>query len=80
MAPIAPGSGRLLTVDAYNVMAIFVKLGLSFDEIAALGFYMQDEPDRKLTAAQLQVWFEEETRLRAPTADIVGKKGPKGEA
>ena len=40
---------RVLAVDAYNAIEIFVKLGLSFEEIAALGFRFEDEPDRKLT-------------------------------
>jgi hypothetical protein len=69
---------RALAVDAYHVIEIFRKLGLSFEEIAALGFHLEDEPDRKLTPALIAVWYEEEKRERAPLATIIDKdKEPK---
>jgi hypothetical protein len=53
---------RVLAVDAYNVIDIFRKLGLSFEEIAALGFQIEGEPERKLTPELISVWYEEEKR------------------
>jgi hypothetical protein len=62
---------RVLAVDAYNVIDIFQKLGLSFEEIAARRFHLKDEPDRKLTAGLIAVWNEEEKRERAPATAII---------
>ena len=69
---------RILAVDAYNVIEIFRKLELSFEEIAALGFHLEDEPDRKLTPELIAVWYEEEKRERVPLTTIIDKdKEPK---
>lgn len=67
---------RLLVADPYNVIAIFRKLGVSFEEIAALGFEIEGEPDCKVTGKLLEAWFEEQKLDRTPTAGILtrGKK------
>jgi hypothetical protein len=69
---------RVLAVDAYHVIDVFRELGLSFEEIAALGFQFEDEPDRKLTAGLISDWYKEEKRERAPATAIIDEgKEPK---
>jgi hypothetical protein len=70
---------RVLAVDAYDVIDIFLKLGVSFEDIASLEFHFEDEPDRRLTAEFIAAWYEEEKRERAPARGMIGEgKKPKG--
>jgi hypothetical protein len=55
---------RSLVVNGYNVIKVLLELGVSFDEIAALGCHIEQEPGRKLTPELIAVWFEEEKRER----------------
>ena len=55
---------RVVVIDAYNVIKVFRKLGVSFEEIAALGCRIEGEPELKVTPALLAVWYEEETKER----------------
>lgn len=77
--PQRDGGGRLLSVDAYNVLAIFLKLGVSYEETPLWAFTCTTSPNADFTATQLHVWFEEQTRQRTPTAELVRNKGPKGQ-
>ena len=54
--------------DAYNVVRLLLRLGCSFDDIAALGFYLGR---RKLTRAALEVWYQAEQEQRKPITDAV---------
>jgi hypothetical protein len=57
---------RELVVDGYNVIKVLRELEVSFEEIAALGSHIEEEPRRKLTPELIAVWFEEEKREREP--------------
>ena len=48
---------RVLAVDAYDVIDIFLKLGVSFEDIASLEFHFEDEPDRRLRAEFIAAWY-----------------------
>ena len=50
---------RVLVVDAYNVIKVLRELGVSFEEIAALGSHIEGEPGQKMTPALIAVWYEE---------------------
>ena len=55
---------RVLVIDAYNVIKVLRGLGTSFEEIAALGCHLNEEPGRNVTPELIAVWFEEEKRER----------------
>jgi hypothetical protein len=55
---------RSLVIDGYNVIKVLRDLGVSFEEIAALGCHIEEEPERKLTPELIAVWFDEEKRER----------------
>ena len=57
---------RKLVIDAYNVIKVFHELGVSYEEIAALGCHIEGEPEKKLRPELIAVWFDEETREREP--------------
>lgn len=46
-------------VDAYNVIKVLRELGVSFEEIAALGCHVEGEPGLKLTPELIAAWYEE---------------------
>lgn len=64
---------RVLVVDAYNVIKVLRQLGVSFEEITALGCRVEGEPERKLTAALVAVWYEEETEEREKSVPASSK-------
>jgi hypothetical protein len=51
---------RVLVVDDYNVIKLLCELGVSFEEIAAVGCRIEGEPGRKMTPELIAVWYEEE--------------------
>ena len=55
---------RGLVVDGYTVITVLRDLGVTFEEIAALGCHIEGEPDRKLRPELIAVWFEEEKEER----------------
>ena len=55
---------RKLVIDAYNVIKVFRELGVSYEEIAALGCHIESEPALKVTPALVAVWYEEEKEER----------------
>ena len=57
---------RELVIDGYNVIKVLRDLDVSFEEIAALGCHIEDEPEKKLRPELIAVWFEEEKRERDP--------------
>ena len=63
-------SKRALVVDGYNVIKVLRELGVSFEEIAALGCHIEGEPERKLRPELIAVWFEEEMTEREPKAHL----------
>ncbi len=77
---------RELVIDTYNVIKVFRQLGVSFEEIAALGCRVEGEPALKVTPALVAVWYEEEkadnearrmgklTRGRADGVEMVAPK------
>lgn len=70
---------RVLVIDSYNVIKVFRKLGVSFEEIAALGCRIEGEPELKLTPALLAVWYEAEVEEREKGLPASGKvAGPDG--
>ena len=54
--------------DAYNVVRLLVRLGATFDDIAALGFYAGS---RKLTGSALEVWYLAEKEQRKALTEVV---------
>jgi hypothetical protein len=60
----AMASKRVLVIDAYNVIKVFRKLGVSFEEITALGCRIDGEPGLSVTPDLLAVWYEEEKEER----------------
>jgi tRNA(Leu) C34 or U34 (ribose-2'-O)-methylase TrmL len=62
------GSMKVTIPDAYNVVRLLVRLGSTFDDIAALGFYAGS---RKLTGSALEVWYLAEKEERKPIAEVV---------
>ena len=61
---------RSLVVDGYNVIKVLRHLGVSFEEIAALGCHMEGEPEKKLRPELIAVWFEEEKSEREPKSRL----------
>ena len=47
-------------VDAYNVIKMLRELGVSFEEIAALGCRMEGGTHQKMTPELIAAWYEEE--------------------
>lgn len=69
---------RVLAIDAYNVIKAFRELGVSFEEIAALGCRIDGEPGLNLTPALIAAWYEaekEERKAGMPLDDLVKPKG-----
>jgi hypothetical protein len=66
--PRESGDVKVSISDAYNVVRLLVRLGSTFDEIAALGFH---SGGRKLTGAALEVWYLAEKEQRKPLTDAV---------
>jgi len=64
---------RILVIDAYNVIKVLRELGVSFEEIAALGCRIDGEPELKLTPALVAVWYEEEKEKREAGIPDSGK-------
>jgi hypothetical protein len=58
------GRKRELVIDAYNVIKVFRKLGVSFEDICSFGCSIAGEPELKLTPALISVWYEEEKEVR----------------
>ena len=56
--------------DVYNVVRLLLRLGSTFDEVAALGFYAGK---RRLTGAALKAWYEAEREQRLPITEVVTK-------
>jgi hypothetical protein len=50
----------------YSVIKVLRDLGVSFEEIAALGCHVEGEPGRRLTPEWIAVWFEGEKAEREP--------------
>ena len=50
---------RVLAIDAYNVIKVLRELGVSFEEIAALGCHVEGEPGLKMTPELIAAWYEE---------------------
>ena len=61
---------RVLVIEAYNVIKVLRGLGVSFEEIAALGCHIEGEAGRNVTPELIAVWFEEEKQEREAT--VVG--------
>ena len=55
---------RVLVVDTYRVITVFRHLGVSFEEIAALGCRIDGEPELTVTPALVAAWYEEEEKER----------------
>jgi hypothetical protein len=69
---------RVLAVDAYNVIDIFRKLGLSFEEIAALGFQIEGGARAQTHAGADFGVVRGGEAGRAPVTSIIGEgKEPK---
>jgi hypothetical protein len=62
---------RVLVIDAYNVIKVLREVGVSFEEIAALGCRIEGEPALKATAALVAVWYEEEKEEREKAQIVV---------
>jgi len=67
---VMPSDIKVTLPDVYNVVRLLLRLGSTFDEIAALGFYAGK---RRLTGAALKVWYEAEREERAPITAVVEK-------
>ena len=68
---------RALVIDAYNVIKVLRGLGTSFEEIAALGCRLDEEPGRSVTPELIAVWFEEEKQAcEANVLGVVKKSEP----
>ena len=63
-----PRESKVTVGDAYNVVRLLVRLGSTFDEIGALGFYAGG---RKLTGEALEVWYLAEQAQRKPITDVI---------
>jgi hypothetical protein len=57
-----PDTHRFPQLDAYDVITTLLEQGQTFEQIAAIPF--TDTKGNPLTAAQLQEWYEEATKLR----------------
>jgi hypothetical protein len=62
------GEVKVTVADAYHVVRLLLRLGSTFDEIAALGFYADS---RKLTGSALEVWYLAEKAQRKPITEAV---------
>ena len=62
------GDAKVTIPDAYNVVRLLVRLGSTFNDIAALGFYAGS---RKLTGSALEVWYLAEKEKRKPIIEVV---------
>jgi hypothetical protein len=67
---VMPSESKVTLPDVYNVVRLLLRLGSTFDEIAALGFYAGK---RRLTGPALKVWYEAEREQRAPITAVVEK-------
>jgi hypothetical protein len=63
-----PGDAKITIPDAYNVVRLLLRLGSTFDDIAALGFYAGS---RKLTGSALEVWYLVQKEQRKPITEVV---------
>jgi hypothetical protein len=61
---------RVLVVDGYNVIKLLRELDVSFEEIASLGCYIEDEAGKKLRPELIAVWFNEENEERERKARV----------
>jgi hypothetical protein len=59
---------RGLVVDGYNVIAVLRDLGVTFEEIAALGCHIEGAPDRKLRPELIAAWYEDKKEEREGSA------------
>jgi hypothetical protein len=50
---------RVLVIDAFNVVKVLRELGVSFEDIAALGCHVEGESDQKMTPELISAWYEE---------------------
>jgi hypothetical protein len=67
-----PGEVKVTVADAYHVVRLLLRLGSTFDEIAALGFYAGS---RKLTGSALEVWYlAEKAQRKSITECLSGRK------
>jgi hypothetical protein len=62
------GAMKVTIPDAYNVLRLLLRLGSTFDDIAALGFYAGS---RRLTGSALEVWYLAEKEERKPITEVV---------
>jgi hypothetical protein len=51
---------RVIVIDAYNVIKMLRELGVSFEEIAALGCHIEGEHHQKMTPELIAAWYAEE--------------------
>jgi hypothetical protein len=65
---------RVLVLDTYHVITVFRDLGVSFEEIAALGRRVDGEPEFKVTPALVAAWYEEEKEEREAGVRAFAKK------
>ena len=70
---------RELVIDAYNVIKVFRQLGVSFEEIAALGCRIDGEADVELTPALVATWYEAEKEEREASTPAGAKSRSKDE-
>jgi hypothetical protein len=70
---------RGLVVDGYNVITVLRDLGVTFEEIAALGCHIEGAPELKLTPALIAVWYEEEKEEREASTPEGAKSRSKEE-
>ena len=61
------GGMKVTIPDAYNVVRLLVRLGSTFDDIAALGFYAGN---RKLTGSALEIWYLAEKEERKAITEV----------
>ena len=66
--PAMTGEVKVTVADAYHVVRLLLRLGSTFDDIAALGFYAGS---RKLTGSALEVWYLAEKAQRKPITEVV---------
>ena len=50
---------RVLVFDGYNVIKLLRELGVSYEEIAALGCHIEGAPGPKMTPELIAAWYEE---------------------
>ena len=67
---VMTSKNKVMLPDVYNVVRLLLRLGSTFDDIAALGFFAGS---RRLTGAALKVWYEAEREQRAPITAVVEK-------